>query len=239
MKNQHIQSQALASYYPSPDSPDYEEYERRLPDFRKGLNTRYPTVCEECEPRVGERLRATDYVAKTDHLRRMIEKSRGVGSEVREWNEKKFVVFLGGIGWSASWMGQLLWDVISLLALEKEHQGLLDEDASSLDSTYLCRVMRGSKITLDCIEHVNPSLRLVLALGLFSVWWNPRLQEKLKKKGGRIVGMREYYKLQGISLALRFATWALTVRSGLDQQTFQAVHSFMLVFSVLVRHTDP
>ncbi|KAK2072935.1 hypothetical protein P8C59_007254 [Phyllachora maydis] len=76
LQNQHLFTASLAQYLPDdPDAPDYAEREKKYYRFRKGLEQLYPQICAECEPKVRARLERAAYTAKTDMLRRMIDRT--------------------------------------------------------------------------------------------------------------------------------------------------------------------
>ena len=209
LKNQHLFNETLAGYFPPPDAPDYAEYEKQLPTYRKQLEARYPQVCEACEPGVRERIRATGYAAKTDHLRRVLERNRGGGGSLAyaRSNWKSIGIFLGGAGWAISLGGQLVWDGLAIWSLEKTERGLGEVDEIFTTSKCLNEFARGLEVPPGCTTLTNPVAYYGLILGLCSLWWNPKLRERLNHNGGRIVGLADYYKLQGIVLVGRWIAW--------------------------------
>ena len=234
LKNQHLVSQALASYLPPPDAPDYAEYVKAEDEYLKGLEERYPQVCKRCEPRVQERIRAAGYAARTDHLRRMMDRTRGCGIQYRNTRWRSPLVALGGVGWVLSLGGQILWNGLSFFESTEESHGLRDAQGSVSGSMCLQQVMRGSSSILDCIEVLYSAVGLALLLGLLSSWWHPLLQETLRRKGGRAVGTAEFYQLQGMLLIIRFAMWWYLPGSGLNVQMTKAAHLSLLVFVAIV-----
>lgn len=231
LKNQHLVSQALASYLPPPDAPDYAEYVKAEGEYVKGLEQRYPQVCKRCEPRVQEKIQAAGYAAKTDHLRRMMNRTRGYGIQDRNASWGSPLVTLGGVGWFLSLAGQISWDGLSLFESSGESDGLRDPQDVASGSTCLQQVMRGSASILDCTELLYSAAGLALLLGVLSSWWNPLLQETLRKKGGRAVGRAEFYKLQGMLLIVRCVTWRYL--PGNVQMT-KAAHLSLLLFAAIV-----
>ena len=230
-------SENLASYFPSQDVPNYSDYERQYPKYRKELEERYPQVCEECEPRVRERIRATGYAAKTDHLRRLMERTRGGIIPRGESGWKILLVSIGGMAWGLSLVGQLAWDGLSLLSLEQDNGGLIDEDASVSSLGCLRQAVRESAVSPDCTTLADSWARFALLLGVLSFWWNPRLRERLVRFGGRFYGLQEYYKLQAISLFARFLAWTYVAglsssESGL--QRTKGIHAAIPFFGALV-----
>ncbi|KAL9066158.1 MAG: hypothetical protein Q9161_007751 [Pseudevernia consocians] len=234
LKNQHLVSQALASYLPPPDAPNYAEYVKAEDEYLKGLEERYPQVCKECEPRVQERIRAAGYAAKTDHLRRMMDRTRGHGIQYRNASWGSPLVTLGGVGWFLSLAGQILWDGLSLFGSMEEHHGLRDVQNTSSGSVCLQQVMRGSGSISDCTELLHSTVGLALLLGVLSSWWNPMLQQTLRRKGGRAVGTAEFYQLQGMLLIVRCVTWWYLPGAALEVEKTKAAHLSLLVLIAII-----
>lgn len=78
---------------------------------------------------------------------------------------------------------------------------------------------------------------MALALGFLTIWWNPCLVSKLRGTTGRMLGLIEYYKLQGILNVTRLLVWySLGEDRGLvlDSGATKAVHAIMLVFNLII-----
>lgn len=210
------------------------KHEENSLEYRRELERRYPQVCDQCEPRVRERIRASGKVAKADHLRRMMEQSRGRGRDRGRWNWKSLIISLGAIGWCTSLAGQLLWDIQGVLMANGEE--IIDEDDSSSMSTCLHRGWTFIVVTSNCSKKYSEAAALALGLGFLSIWWNPRLKEISRKGGARMMGKAEYYQLQLMILFLRFASWSI-LRSptyNSDARVVKAMHSLMFVITIVV-----
>jgi hypothetical protein len=220
---------------PPPTDPKYPEYEKKYPEYIKGLEERYPAPCEDCEPRIRERIRATGYAAKTDHLRRMMDKTRHFRSSPYEWKWRHIVVYAGAFGWWAGLLGQILWNVLGAVA---KRDGELREDNTSVSLRQCLQsgVSIGWK-AIDCVESAESLATFSLISGLFSIWWNPCLASKLHGRPGRMVGLSEFHKLQGILALSRLLAW-YAVREGkgsyLDLSIFHAIHATMFVLNLVV-----
>ena len=237
IKNQHLYSQSLASYFPSPDAPDYAEYERAYPEFQRGLEERYPQVCEDCEPRVRARINKTTYAAKTDHLRRMMERTREGRIAYRKSSWKSYIYFLGGVAWLVSWAGQAVWNGIGLWISKNGYgyDGIREVDMSLSGSSCLQQVVQCSGLAPGCVELVDLMAYRALVLGFISILWNPRLQESLASRGGQIVGKRDYYFLQILLLGGRCASYMYLTRTTNNSKLIvQVIHASSLFLSILV-----
>ena len=242
LTNQHLLTQTLASYLPAPTHPEYAQYEKSYPRYRKELEERYPQVCQDCEPRVRERIQVTGYAAKTDHLRRMVEQTRnGQSKRLRPRGWQDNVVALAAICWWMSLLVQLGWHALSVIKWTDEPPGLRAQDVPSDSSVALSDCVRRSLVPgpLEpaCAQSYCTLTAQALILGLISAWWNPRLRQKLRGNVGRMVGLVEYYKLQVVFLLLRAAAWGLLAKSsafGSDTKHARATHSFMVAFITIV-----
>lgn len=60
------------------------------------------------------------------------------------------------------------------------------------------------------------------------------MQEKLKRKSGRLLGLQDYYTLQALLIAVRGGIRHAITRNEQDFGSRQAVHLFVLIFSIAV-----
>lgn len=206
------------------------------------MEERYPQVCDNCEPRVKARIRQAGYEAKSDHLRRMMDRSKAgkAARRARQWNWKSLLVFVGAVCYWVSIAGQLVWDVTSALPIDEP---LRDPDELRITfSVAAVSRIRDTLHTLPLPAHWPIDLEyyagLSLVAGIVSLWWNPKLRLKIEGRGGRFVGLGEYYKIQLIVMVARCAFWAVLrdpSSSGLDANLPPALHLFMLLLITLVR----
>lgn len=239
LRNQHLFTSALASYFPAPDDPAYSAYEREYPKFRKNLEERYPQVCENCESRVKARIRQAGYEAKADHLRRMMERSKSgrAAKKARNRNWRSLLVFAGAVCYWGSVAGQIAWNLMG--ALDGERVALDEKHSLSISSFVSCtkQAIGTRKVGSHCSSGLACYAGLALVLGILSLWWNPRLRLKLEGRSGRFVGLGEYYKVQLIVMVVRSVAWAVLKdpsTSGMQPTLPPALHAFMMAFTILV-----
>ncbi|EGE85558.1 hypothetical protein BDBG_02573 [Blastomyces gilchristii SLH14081] len=235
LKNQHLLTQTLASYLPSPSHPDYSAYEVSYPSYRKSLEERYPQVCESCEPQVRNRIRQVGYAAKSDHLRRMMEKSRH-NRRVQGWSWRSMLVAAGAVCFWVSVAGQLAWNLMGAMAAGKTSQNLESDVSLSLVPFCFNRIWKRQPLFEECSSALTPFAGVALFLGMLSVWWNPKLRHKVEGKSGRLTGMGEYYKAQLIVLVVRFVAWACLQDpsiTGLNPKLPPAIHGFMSILTII------
>ncbi|KAL4797312.1 Ima1 N-terminal domain-containing protein [Aspergillus venezuelensis] len=237
VRNQHLFTNALASYFPSSDDPNYSAYEREYPKFRRNLEERYPQVCDRCEPRVKARIRQAGYEAKSDHLRRMMDRSKAgkAARKARQWNWRSLLVFAGAMCYWASIVGQLAWSMTSALPVEEPLRDPEDLTSPSIASRFN-DTLRALNLPSHCPVDLVPYAGLSLVAGILSIWWNPKLRLKVEGRGGRFVRLGEYYQVQLIVLVVRCAFWAVLrdpSSHGLDATLPPALHTFMVLFTIL------
>lgn len=164
-----------------------------------------------------------------------MERTRGHVIPRGESSWKSILAFVGGTAWSMSLVGQIAWDGLVLSMSGKEHEGLLDDEMTL--SGCIQQAMRGSNLGSGCTALATPMARLALLLGLLACWWNPKLQEISRRRGGRMVGVSEYYKHQTLLLLVRYLAYLyldMTPSSGHNLQKTLGIHAFLIFFTVLV-----
>ena len=238
IKNQHLLNENLSTYLPSMEHPDYATYEASYPTYRKNLEARYPQECRDCEVRVRERIRSAGYVAKTDHLRRMLQSSRSThtGRRSRACGWQGMVVSLGGLGWWASVLGQSLWHSYELLFMTA-----FDDDTESRRRLVGPRHLpRGARPVLDAATRdlIGSMAFWALSLGFSTFWWNRKLMGRLRRSNTRLTNLNEFYRLQVLILLVRtLAWWALKKSSALalEAPALGGAHALALLFIGSVR----
>ncbi|ERF68653.1 hypothetical protein EPUS_09445 [Endocarpon pusillum Z07020] len=238
LKNQHILTETLANYLPPPEDPTYDQYEASYPEFRRRLEGRYPPLCVRCEPEARRRIQQAGYTAKSDHLRRLMERSR-VRRIHSQWGWRSLVVTLGGCFFWMSILGQLAWNLISILEDPKPNS--LQTTPRTVFTSLHCaaQLFTDLKPQSGCAAAFAPLSFSAIVLGFLSSWWNPRWRHKLQGQEGRLVGLQEYYRMNTVVLLARlgFWTWARcsTALSSTHhgQQVIHSVVMFMtLVFTI-------
>lgn len=229
----------LASYLPPSTDANDADYESQYPRYRARLEEQYPQVCEDCVPRVTERIRATGYAAKTDHLRRMMERTREIRDQKSSgsWDWTNIPVMVGWLSWWSSLALQVVWNIIGAMVGTDDEDGLRAEATGATLPRCLRQYTQVRVVTSECATLAAPMAGLALSLGIVSIWWNNRLEEKWRRPGCRLVGLKDYYKLQLIVLMVRIGAW-VSLKDGYDTDlsisALKAAHLFMLAFIAIV-----
>ncbi|KAK6838183.1 hypothetical protein RU639_000871 [Aspergillus parasiticus] len=238
IRNQHLFTSALAAYFPPTDDPNYGAYEQEYPKFRKNLEERYPQVCAKCEPRVKDRIRQAGYQAKSDHLRRMMDRSKAgrAARHARKWNWRSLLLYAGAMTYWASVAGQLSWNLVGALATDELLRDPDDLLTPASIVTCVQQTLETRRMPSYCFVDLSPYAGLSLVAGILSAWYNPKLRFKVEGRAGRFVSLGEYYQVQLIVMVVRCVFWALLrdpSSSGLQSHLPPTLHTFMFIFTAL------
>jgi hypothetical protein len=222
------------------------------------LEKRYPQVCEDCLPRVVERLKQSSYTAKTDHLRRLLDKTRqnvAPGKTRKTWLD----VFdtLGQICWIVGILEQLFWNFLGIsghvlrrLSDFSTSDLLSSEPLIDPDSEIALSPLASSmQSLLNILDHDGSSMwspgyygitvrnlaKWSLVLTLISFWWNPKFKEGYRGYHRHINGFQDWYKYQALLFIARVLFWFMMNYEFLDHVDPSAtvgVHIFMLGFTI-------
>jgi hypothetical protein len=235
----------VATYLPSENDPQYSVFEASYPKYRQSLEQRYPQVCRSCAPRVEKRIRDAGYAAKTDHLRRLMERSKAGGrlrgQRIIGWRD--LIIASGGLAYWASIAGQVTWGIVAAAFDDANaNAGTSMDNHSSTTLECIWDAVRLRPVCVSCLRSTLPYQELSLVLAACSLWWNNKLSEKLQSPGVRTTGWGDYFCLQVVLLAVKMSSWYFLQHPwtlGLSIQTFQAAHLFILILIIIVRFQSP
>ncbi|KAK4122808.1 hypothetical protein N657DRAFT_634800 [Parathielavia appendiculata] len=233
LKNQHLLSASLAQYLPDPDDPDYTEREKGLYRFRKNQERLYPQICAECEPKVRQRLEQAAYTAKTDLLRRMLDRSASRSKSIKTlgWLERADTA--GRWLWIAGFVLQLAWHAVVVHGLLSQYFVWLEADESLLTFRLL-------RVCGPFVAHLPSAVRLLrwsILASILGVWWNPRFAQIFRGFTRHISGVARWYLFQAMAVALRIflqTGWDLTSPNPLLLNMQTAGHAFVAAFAALI-----
>jgi hypothetical protein len=232
LKNQHLLSASLAQYLPDPDDPDYAEREKNFYKFRRNQESLYPQICDKCEPKVRERLEQAVYTAKTDLLRRMLDRSAGARKTLKTQGWLELFQAAGKWLWIAGFVLQLAWHAVVVHMLVSEYflWAGLDE---SLFTFRLLRICGPFVAWLPSAERLLKWSTLASILG---VWWNPRFAQVFRGFTRHINGVAKWYFFQAVALAIRICLPKvdLTTPGPRLHNLKIAGHAFTAGFSLIV-----
>lgn len=219
LQNQHLFISSLAQYLPEdPNDPEYIEREKGYHKFYRGLMRRYPQVCAECEPKVREQLNKAAYTAKTDHLRRMLDRS----AETRILTTKSAVNYIHAAGkwlWVISLLLQLLWHMCLI------HQKVVEKYEGKNQTSWKLLLARTFGLFFTHLPAPYRIVRWSFWSSLLSFWWNPKWVETWRGFHKHLVGFASYYRLQFLILFLKLPGF-------LNIRLLPGTHELLLVVQI-------
>ncbi|EKG21298.1 hypothetical protein MPH_01290 [Macrophomina phaseolina MS6] len=239
LKNQHLLTQTLAAYLPPPSDPNYKAFENSYPEYRRNLERRYPPVCNDCAPRVRERIDAAGYAAKTDYLKRLLQRPRR-DVDRTYWTGptwQSILIYWAGWFWWISAAIHFSWSMLGAHAVKGRLGAGRDEMEQALNvATCARQAWRYGEVQADCMTAFSGEMCFALAAMVATFWWNNKLHAKVKGwTGGRLLGLKDHLYVQAVMLVLRAGSyWMLQnpATSRLHMQAYRGAHVFM-AFSLL------
>ncbi|CAJ2511248.1 Uu.00g068730.m01.CDS01 [Anthostomella pinea] len=200
LRNQHMLTSSLAQFE-FPDDPTNAEYaarERKYFALRRDLEQRYPQMCAECEPKVEKRIHEASYTAQTDHLRRMMDRTRSERKEVRKRGILDVVDLAGKWSWYIGFALQFVWQVTVLYTL------VMEQYATSEDESRIAAMLKTLRwINVDELPYTHRLMQWAINLGMCSFPWNPRFKQTIRGFTAHILGFRQWYTYQLLILLIR------------------------------------
>lgn len=218
LTNQAFYVQALSNYLPDESDSQYQRLLDGLPEYEKSLELRYPQCCTQCEPRAAARIQQANYMAKSDHLRRILHKQHDRTRSAR-LRFRRLLISAAGLGYAASLLLQLCWHA---LASQANSQHIIPGITP-------VQCFRYWPVPSQCTHYVASFVPISLLLGLLCIWWNPKWQYRLSGRDGRLIGLTKFYQMQFLILILRFAAWAIIQDLPAIQDRTNAVHTVAFV----------
>ncbi|VBB77271.1 Putative protein of unknown function [Podospora comata] len=184
LNNQRLLSASLAQYLPDSDESDDSdngERESRFDEFRITQERIYPQMCAECEPKVRHRLDQAAYTAKTDTLRRMMDRNSNIRRKIYIQSRMpiKIVNGIGRLLWVSGFVLQLVWH--SLLTIKNTNQ-----------------IPYSSWLPLS-----DTLLKWSIGATVLGMWWNPRLLDMIAGNSRQVTGLFRWYLIQFIAVISR------------------------------------
>ncbi|KAK0651620.1 Ima1 N-terminal domain-containing protein [Cercophora newfieldiana] len=208
LTNQHLLRASLAQYLPEPDDPEYEQREKDFYRFRNAQEKRYPQICAACEPKVRERLEQAAYTAKTDVLRRMIDRSAGNRHSKTPGGPLNLVSTAGWMLWISGLVLQLCWHVSVLETLFLESDEVLQ---TKDDQQFIANILALAAPILGILPEADRLIRWSTLATLLSAWWNPRFAQVFRGFTKHINGISKWYVYQVLAVAIRLSLQKFSV----------------------------
>ncbi|KAI1427474.1 hypothetical protein F5Y12DRAFT_736833 [Xylaria sp. FL1777] len=246
LRNQQILSSSLAQFEWPDDSTsaEHKARERKFWSLRKELESRYPQACKECLPKVNKKLLQASYTAQTDHLRRMMDRTRMRRMTVKRRGLLDFVDTLGGACWYAGFVFQGAWHLTVICLLLTESYTSTPQDGDWMHA------ILGSfhRICTLMLPYPDWLMQWAINLGMCSFPWNPRFKQSIRGFTAHILGFRQWYTYQLLALLERFVALSIAQYSksqGLPtttQLSAQLIIPLLMIYVFLAAkksiHTD-
>lgn len=242
-RNQTLVQNLVAEYLPDEDDPEYAKYEAHFDAYRAELEGRYPQVCKDCEDRVNDQIRRAGYVAKADHLRRVMERSekkRRTPQTLRQaWTLRS--ISLAKWTYILSFFVQVSWHIFGVMMAADDPMWKGDESAIpasfSLEvclrqAVFVCQVDDACVLSRSVIQVVM----YALLADMVTLWWNPRLKDKTNSITGRMSGLKSLWAIRAAVFVLRCGSLYYWQHTAVDRDsisTFHNMHLFLLAVMFL------
>lgn len=206
-KNQLIVNRSLAEYLPDEDDPQYAKYEKALPQYQAQLEERYPPVCENCIERVQAGIRQAGYATKAEELRRKLDQSKKYQKETPTVRQTctLWIIWLGRWTYIISVLVGLLWHGLGAITYFGFSERDFDWALCLSEATYTREVHQ------SCVAStpVRQVVYYALVADLLTVWWNPKLGQKMKHASGRMRGLVITWIVRMVLLLLNAGSYLL------------------------------
>lgn len=165
-------------------------------------------------------------------------RGQGVGTSLGTAYDVMFR--LAGVGWLLSIVLQACWHAMAAMSVPQ--QWSLDEYQESLYSgaptpeECLYQAINSRKLHKACVAPATNWMPYVLLLSLTTIWWNRHLQTLYTRSGPSPTGIKEYYILQIVALAIRTMGWYFLRPDApyLTGDMLKAGHLFLIMLIALV-----
>ncbi|KAJ3566080.1 hypothetical protein NPX13_g7266 [Xylaria arbuscula] len=207
LRNQQILSSSLAQFEWPDDSTRAEQSarERKYWALRKDLETRYPQVCDTCLPKVNQKLHQASYMAKTDHLRRMMDRTRSQRTTAKSHGPLDLVDLLGKSSWHAGFVLQAVWHLMMIALYLTEPFASTPPDGHGL----AVALKKFHQMNLLILPHSDQLMRWAISLGMCSFPWNPRFKQSIRGFTTHILGFKQWYSYQLLAFFVRFVAFSI------------------------------
>ncbi|KAI5864333.1 Ima1 N-terminal domain-containing protein [Durotheca rogersii] len=238
LRNQHMLTNSLAQFE-WPDDQNSNEYvarERRYWALRRDLEKRYPQMCADCEPKVEKRLHEASYTAQTDHLRRMMDRTRTQRREVKRRGFLDVVDAAGRWSWLIGFALQFLWHIAVLYVLVTRQYAIPGTKSLSTLATRAAQ-----KLGYGGLPDTDRLMQWAINLSICAFPWNPRFKQTIRGFTAHLLGFRHWYTYQLLILMIRCVSLTMAQYSsskGLPTATQLGAQSAILLLTLYVYHTS-
>jgi len=191
------------------------------------------------------------YVAKTDCLQRILDKSkkRRLPGPSYKFSWASLFDFFGLLLWTSGLLIQILWNVLgcfgsqtatALAGFVSQSEFLVVIPFFQTALTVPPAVLHFCSFALPYLYSASGATSLVktgLILSAVSIWWNPEYKNSVRGFNAHISGYQDWYKMQFLLLLFRVPFFVI-MRKGWfgdgDASAVKAAHSFLIIITLIV-----
>ncbi|KAI0381586.1 Ima1 N-terminal domain-containing protein [Hypomontagnella monticulosa] len=238
LRNQHMLTSSLAQFeWPDDNNgPEYAAREKKYWALRKDLEKRYPQMCVNCEPMVEKKLHEASYTAQTDHLRRMMDRTRSQRQEVKKRGILDIFDSAGKWSWHLGFFLQLSWHIATLWCL------IIGQVSLSGTNSWLIQALKDiHQLGYDRLPDVDRLIRWAIKLGICSLPWNPRFKHTIRGFTAHYLGFKQWYTYQLLILLIRYAGFSMAQYSSskaLQPSALLSAHLAIALLTVYVYYAS-
>ncbi|KAF3936628.1 hypothetical protein ABW19_dt0201267 [Dactylella cylindrospora] len=241
--NHTIIATKLSDYLPDESDPNYEYLWEHANEYKRRLEEQYPPLCLECAPKVDERIRSANYMAKTQGLSRLLENTRqrmksqprpeGLGNLALNFL-MVFVWYIWGIAYWATVALFMLWQVTTSVDPSPLEASRPIENVGW--DTCLRGTWKTGLITNSCQVASSRWVNYIMPWALLLFFRNYKWMELRRRPGSYMEGWYAYLFCQGaVASFIAFNWWLLSTNGpAKDPATILACTSACLILELLV-----
>ncbi|KAI1807770.1 Ima1 N-terminal domain-containing protein [Daldinia bambusicola] len=231
LRNQHMLTSSLAQFEWPEDynTVEYAAREKRYWALRRDLEKRYPQMCALCEPKVEKKLHEASYTAQTDHLRRMMDRTRSNRQEVKRRGILDAVDWAGRWAWKLGFALQFLWHIAMLWSL------VIGQYVLSGTDSRVTTILKGvHQYVNNLLPGTDQLMQWAISLALCSLPWNPRFKQTIRGFTAHYLGFKHWYTYQFLILLVRYAGLSMAQYSSSERLQVPAQLGAQLAIALLM-----
>lgn len=163
----------------------------------------------------------------------MMDRTRSRRTEVKTRGPLDVIDLLGKLGWHAGFALQAGWHVVTVSSLLIELLGSA-QDGPGI-SVILGAVHRMDALT---IPYTDRLMQWAINIGMCSFPWNPHFRQSIRGFTTHILGFRQWYTYQLLSLLVRFVAVSIAQYSKSQELPVTTQLSAQIIIPILVAHVS-
>ncbi|RXW14473.1 hypothetical protein EST38_g11384 [Candolleomyces aberdarensis] len=183
----------LSNYLPAPESSEYAYRVKMLPEYKESLYTRYPPVCELCQPAVEDEIHQKEQMARRKALGGWLKEGKERKRRVSGTPQSKEKVLVETLSWKVR---GVLWFLCSVASIVLLSMGMFGRQP------------------LESVPRLRSALPFLVLVSLLWTVWDPTYitiqRARMQGRDVRLHGRRDYIICQMAAWVSRLLV-ALTI----------------------------